>query len=409
MCKYITICVIIRIMSKVITDEKLIQDILERGVENIFVKETLKNKLTSGKKLKVYLGIDPTGPTLHMGHVIPLMKLKKFQDLGHKVFLLIGDFTAMIGDPTDKTAVRKQLTKKEVLLNLKNYKKQASKFLKFSGSNSAEIKFNSKWFSKMKFEEVLTLASKITVDQMLKRDMFVKRQEAGKPIFGHEFFYPLMQGYDSVMMNVDVEIGGNDQTFNMLAGRDLVSEMLQKDKSVIAMKILEDNTGKKMGKTEGNMISFLDSSFEMFGKIMSWDDSLIISGFELCTELPLEEIKKVDLNNPKEAKLQLACEVVTLYHGEKKALEAKENWENTFSKKEIPENIEEVFSKKGEMLSDFLVSQKILNSKGEWRRLVEGNAIHDLSSGENIIDFSFKIEKDLTLKIGKKRFIKIII
>ncbi len=392
---------------KIINDEERIKDILERGVENIFVKETLKEKLYSGKKLKVYLGIDPTGPTLHMGHVIPLMKLKKFQDLGHKVFLLIGDFTAMIGDPTDKGSARKQLSKKEVLANLKNYKKQASKFISFSGKNATELKFNSKWFGKMKFEEVLSLASKTTVDQMLKRDMFARRQEEGKPIFGHEIFYPLMQGYDSVMLDADVEIGGNDQTFNMLVGRDLARDILNKDKSVMAMKILADNTGKKMGKTEGNMVSFLDTNFEMFGKIMSWNDSLIYSGFELCTDLSLEEIKKIDLTNPKEAKLKLALEITKLYHGEKKALEAKENWEKTFSKKEIPENIREIKAQKDSLLVDVLLQGSVLSSKGEWRRLVEQNAIHSLEDDSRISDPNIKIGKDLTLKIGKKNFIKI--
>ena len=223
------------------------------------------------------------------------MKLKQFQDLGHEVILLMGDFTAMIGDPTDKMAARKQLTHKEVMSNLKKYKKQSEKFLKFTGANKAQFKFNSKWLSKMKFEDVLKLASNVTVDQMLKRDMFARRNEEGKPIFIHEFMYPLMQGYDSVAMNVDVEVGGNDQTFNMLMGRDLSSVLLKKDKSVIAMKLLEDNTGKKMGKTEGNMVSFEDSYLDVYGKVMSWNDSLILKGFELCTDIPMSQIKDLSL------------------------------------------------------------------------------------------------------------------
>ena len=288
-----------RCMS-VITDEKRINELLNRGIENIFVKEELKKKLLSGKKLKIYLGIDPTGPTLHMGHAIPLKKLKEFQELGHQVILLMGDFTAMIGDPTDKMAARKQLTHKEVLNNLKKYKKQASIFLKFTGDNKAEFKFNSKWLAKMNFEDVLDLASKMTVDQMLKRDMFVKRNEEGKPIFIHEFMYPLMQGYDGVAMKVDIEIGGNDQMFNMLTGRHLSLQILNKDKSVITMKLLEDNSGKKMGKTEGNMITFEDAPSDMFGKVMSWNDSLIEKGFELCTDV-------VEINteeNPKDLKMK---------------------------------------------------------------------------------------------------------
>lgn len=392
---------------KVITDEKKIDEILTRGVENIFVGEKLKEKLLSGKRLKVYLGIDPTGPTLHMGHAIPLQKLKQFQELGHQVILLMGDFTAMIGDPTDKASARKQLSHKEVLDNLKKYKKQASIFLKFAGENKAEFKFNSKWLSKMKFEDVLSLAAKVTVDQMLKRDMFARRNEEGKPIFIHEFMYPLMQGYDSVAMNVDVEVGGNDQTFNMLVGRDLVSQILKKDKSVLAMKLLEDNTGKKMGKTEGNMVSFQDNPNEMFGKVMSWADSLIEEGFELCTNVPLSTIKANQ--NPRDLKMKLAYEIVKIYHGEKKAKEAEQNFINTFQKKEIPQEMQEIRCNNGELLSELMVKNKVLSSKGEWRRLVLENAIHDLTENKNITEVNIKIYQNLTLKIGKKRFVKIII
>lgn len=398
---------------KVITDEKKVNEILTRGVENIFVKEKLKEKLLSGKRLKIYLGIDPTGPTLHMGHAIPLQKLKQFQKLGHQVILLMGDFTAMIGDPTDKMAARKQLTHKEVLNNLKKYKKQASVFLKFAGENKAEFKFNSKWLAKMKFEDVLNLAARVTVDQMLKRDMFVRRNEEGKPVFIHEFMYPLMQGYDSVAMGVDVEVGGNDQTFNMLVGRDLVSQMLKKDKTVLAMKLLEDNTGKKMGKTEGNMVSFDDSPDKMFGKIMSWTDGLILKGFELCTEVSLEKIREFEEKlkngiNPKEVKTILANEIVKIYYGEKIADEAEKNFINTFQKKEIPEEIEKIECRPGELLSEVLVKSKILSSKSEWRRLVAEKAVHDLVENKNIEDQNFKVSNERIVKIGKKRFVKVI-
>lgn len=389
---------------KVITDEKKIEEILNRGVENIFVKEKLKEKLLSGKKLKVYLGIDPTGPTLHMGHAIVLKKLKQFQELGHQVILLMGDFTAMIGDPTDKSAVRKPLSRREVLQNLKKYKKQASVFLKFGFFGGAKFVFNSRWLGQMRFQGVLELASRVTVDQMLKRDMFVRRSEEGKPIFIHEFLYPLMQGYDSVAMDVDVEIGGNDQTFNMLMGRDLVSQILKKDKSVISMKLLEDNTGKKMGKTEGNMITFEDSPGEMFGKVMSWNDSLIERGFELCTD-----VTQVDLTqNPRDLKMKLASEIVKIYHGEKKAKEAEENFVNTFQKKEIPDEMTEVVVKEGENLADALVKAGFVASKSDFRRLLEENAVTNLDSEEKITDLNIVPEHGIRLKIGKKRFVKVI-
>ena len=389
---------------KVITDGKKIEEVLSRGVENIFVRDSLKNKLLSGKRLKVYLGIDPTGPTLHMGHAIPLQKLKQFQDLGHQVILLMGDFTAMIGDPTDKGAARKQLSHKEVLNNLKKYKKQASVFLKFTGENKAEFKFNSKWLAKMKMTEIINLASYVTADQMQKRNMFVQRSEEGRPVFLHEFLYPLMQGYDSVAMDVDVEIGGNDQTFNMLVGRDLVSKILKKDKSVLTMKLLEDNTGKKMGKTEGNMITFEDSPDKMFGKVMSWNDSIINIGFELCTNI--REIEIPQNQNPRDLKMRLASEIVKIYHGEKKAKEAEENFVNTFSKRGIPEDILEVSVKDDLKLMDILISEKIVSSKTEFRRLIGEGAITDLEKNEKIKDPEAKALKTV-YKIGKHRFIKL--
>lgn len=399
---------------KVITDARKIEELLTRGVENVFPNpEFLKSKMLGGERLTLYLGIDPTGPTLHMGHVIPLLKLSQFQTLGHQIILLMGDFTAMIGDPTDKSAARKKLSHKEVMHNLQKYKKQASKFISFSGPNKALFKFNSTWLSKMDFADVLDLASEMTVQQMLERDMFDLRAKEGKPIYIHEFLYPLMQGYDSVVMNVDGEIGGNDQTFNMLTGRNLMKSMKNKEKFVIASKLLVDASGKKMGKTENNMVSLDQTANEMFGKIMSWSDGLILPGLELTTRVAMSEIEELKkcLNqgaNPRDLKMKLAYEIVQNYHGEKKAEEAKENFTNTFQKKEIPEKMEEIKCTIGELLSEVLVKNKILKSKGEWRRLVLENAIHDLFADQNITDVNLKITKNLTLKIGKKRFVKII-
>lgn len=402
-------------MSKIIIiNKEKIDDILTRGVANLYPsKEFLISKINKGEKIKIYLGIDPTGPTLHLGHAIPLKKLREFQQLGHQIILLMGDFTAMIGDPSDKTATRKQLTHKEVLNNLKNYKKQASKLISFSGKNPALIKFNSTWLKKMNFEKVLNLASNMTVQQMLERDMFKKRQEEGKPIYLHEFLYPLMQGYDSVAMDVDGEIGGNDQTFNMLCGRDLMKVIKNKDKFVITMKLLEDNSGKKMGKTEGNMVSLSDNFEEMYAKIMSWSDGLIIPGFELCTFVEKNEIENIVKElaqgvNPKDIKKRLAKEIVSIYHGEKKAKEAGVNWENIFSKKEIPENILEIKTSTESILVDILLKNKIVSSKSEFRRLVDEKAITNLETNEKIIKYNENIKSGV-YRIGKKRFIKIIL
>jgi len=394
--------------------EEQTKDLLTRGISAIYpTKEFLENKIKKGEKLTMYLGIDPTGPTLHLGHAIPLKKLSEFQKAGHHIILLMGDFTAMIGDPTDKSASRKQLTHKEVMNNLKNYKKQASHLISFTGKNPAQIKFNSKWLGKMNFEKVLSLASQMTVQQMLERDMFDKRMNEGKPISIHEFMYPLMQGYDSVAMNVDGEIGGNDQTFNMLCGRDLMKTMKNKEKFVITMKLLEDNSGKKMGKTEGNMLALSDTADDMYGKVMSWADGLIIPAFELCTNISIDEIlsisKDIELNktNPRDMKMKLAQEIISIYHGEKKAEQAKVNWENTFSKKEIPEDVQEVKVTTGTLLIDALLSAKIVSSKNEFRRLIDEGAITNLDRNEKINSYS-DIAYAAVYRIGKKRFCKII-
>ncbi len=394
-------------------DSTKIKSFLERGIENIYPnKEFVEKRLLSGEKLKVYLGIDPTGPTLHLGHAIVLKKLGELQKMGHKIILLIGDFTALSGDP-DKTETRKRLTKKDVLKNAKNYKKQASTFLSFSGLNKAELKHNSKWLNKMSFADVVELGSKITVEHMVKRDLFKRRLEKGVPLYIHEFMYPLMQGYDSVAMDVDGEIGGNDQTFNMLTGRTLMKQMKGKEKFVITTKLLEDKEGQKMGKTEGNMVTFEDSPEEMFGKIMSWTDGMIIPGFELCTYVEDEEIKRIEKelleSNPKDLKTRLALEIVGIYHTEKEAEKAKESFNKTFSKKETPEDIPEYEVKNRTLLVDILLEKGVVESKSEFRRLVEQGAILDTETKEKVTDIKFVIQKNTTFKVGSRRFLKVVV
>lgn len=389
-----------------------IEIMLTRGVSAIYPsKKEVFEMFSQNKKLTIYAGFDPTGPTLHLGHAISLLKLKDLQDLGHKVIFLVGDFTAMIGDPTDKSATRQKLTKKEILNNLKEYKKQASKIIHFSGKNSAEIKFNAKWLGKMSFHDVLELTSMMTVGQMIERDMFQKRIEEGKPIFLHEFLYPLMQGYDSVAMKVDGEVGGNDQIFNMLVGRDLVKSVLKKEKFVIANSLLTDSSGKKMGKTEGNMLALSDTAENMFGKVMSWSDDMIVKGFELCTRIPLSEIdsikKSLEQNtlHPKHAKVQLALTIVKMFYGEKKAIESHDLWEETFSKGSIPENVETITCKTNEKLIDVFSENNVVSSKGEFRRLTETGSITHMDSNEKINNES--LSNSGTYKIGKKKFVKI--
>lgn len=395
------------------TDPKKIEEFLTRGVENLYPnKEFIKKQLLSGKKLKMYMGIDPTGPTLHLGHMIPLKKLAEFQALGHEAILLIGDFTAMIGDPTDKGSARKKLTRGEVLKNCRLYKKQASTLLKFGFWDGAKLKFNSGWLAKLSFADILELSSHITYAQNIKRSMFQERIKEDKDIYLNEFMYPIMQGYDSVAMDVDGEVGGNDQMFNMLVGRDLLKKLKNKEKFVITTKILADQNGKKMGKTEGNMVALSDSPEEMFGKVMSWTDGMIVIGFEICTNVSIEDIEKYkkDLDsgvNPRDIKIILAKEIVKVYYGEEKANKAENNFIQTFQKGGIPENIEEIKTVNGTLLMDVIVENKIVSSKSEFRRLIGENAVSDAITEEKITDVNYKIHSSITIKIGKKRFVKI--
>ena len=386
-------------------------ELLTRGVANIYPSRGfVESLLVKDKKLTIYAGFDPTGPTLHIGHAVALKKLSQFQKMGHKIIFLIGDFTAMIGDP-DKSSARVPLTRKQVLVNLKNYQKQVSTLISFTGKNKAEVRFNSKWLGKMNFADVLELASNMTVQQMMERDMFSKRMNEGKPIFIHEFMYPLMQGYDSVAMDVDGEIGGNDQTFNMLQGRNLMKTLKNKEKFVITTKLLEDSTGTKMGKTEGNMVALSDTAEEMYGKVMSWTDGLIIPGFELCTDVTMKEIEDIAADmakgvNPRDLKMRLAKEIVTIYHGVKKAEQAGTSFTNTFQRSEIPTDIPEVKVGGGTLLVDVFLANKLIASKTEFRRLVDEGAITNLDTDKKI-DSHTAVAVSAVYRIGKKRFCKI--
>lgn len=272
---------------------------------------------------------------------------------------------------------------------------------------------NMDWMKKLKPKDMLDLASQFTVSRLLERDMFQERLKAGKEIHVHEFLYPVFQAYDSVAMDVDMEIGGNDQVFNMLAGRTLMKRMMDKEKFVLATKLLTDTSGKKMGKTDGNAVDLEDTAQEMYGKVMSWPDGFIEIGFEILTRVPMSEVRQVkaDLSagqNPKILKSRLAKEIVKMYHGEKKAREAEENFIKTFQKKETPDDIQEVKVKTGDLLVDVLLAQEVVKSKSDWRRLVSEGAVSILG-GDKISDPQAKAEKEMILKIGKKRFLKIIL
>ncbi|OGZ23339.1 MAG: tyrosine--tRNA ligase [Candidatus Nealsonbacteria bacterium RIFCSPLOWO2_01_FULL_41_9] len=383
------------------TNFEQIENVLTRGVEKIYPsREALERVLLSGKKLRIYNGIDPTGK-LHIGHLVILKKLRRFQDLGHEIIILIGDFTATIGDPTGKGTARKPLIRSQVLKNAKNYKKQIGKILDIKKS-SVRFLYNEKWSNKLKPADLLEIFSYFTVARLLERDMFQERIKEGRDVLLHEFVYPVFQAYDSVIMDVDLEIGGNDQMFNMMRGRDLMKKMKNKEKFVIALKLLTDPTGKKMGKTEGNFVALDDSPKEIFGKIMSWPDKMVPLGFELLTNLPSPEI------NPREAKIKLAKEIITICHNQKAADLAEKEFSNVFKEGGLPSKIPgSAIKEKTLSILDLLVRTKLAASKSEAKRLILQKGVKIDGQIQDDWQKIIGIKKGQVLQIGKRKFAKI--
>lgn len=381
--------------------------LLTRGIAEVIPsKEALKQALMSEKKLTVYLGVDPTGPSLHLGHSVPLLLLRRFQKLGHKTVLLIGDFTASIGDPSGKIAQRRPLSGEEIKANLANYKKQASKLLDFS---SASIEFNSAWLERLTYGDLNKITSSFTVQQMLARDMFQERIKKEQPIGLSEFLYPIAQGYDSVALKTDVEIGASDQLFNMLVGRDMVREHLGKEKFVVTTKLLVNPaTGKKMSKSEGDFIALEDAPNEMYGKVMALPDELTKDCLELCTEIPMGEIDKITKLLPRDSKAKLAYTIVSIYHGEKAAKDAEREFGKVFSAGELPQDMPAVkISAKIKNIVDLLVETKLAPSKNEARRLIEQGGVK--VDGRVAGDWKEKISvrDGMVVQVGRRRFAKI--
>lgn len=428
-------------------------DLLTRAVETVVPRELAEKKLKSGKPLRLYLGIDPTGAKLHIGHSVPLRKLKAFQEAGHEVIFLIGSFTAMIGDPAGRNTAREPLTKEQVENNFQTYKKQAAKILDFS---RVQLRFNHEWLEKMQFAEIMSLASHFTVQQMLQREMFKERMSwkvcclhcneqfnspiefrsvedmesttlagntmkcphCGKttsltkenlfpppnPVTPNEFLYPLMQGYDSVKLDVDCEIGGNDQLFNMLCGRKLQKAFGKREKFVLTTRLIEGTDGRKMSKTYNNCVYLEDEPSDMFGKVMSVKDDLMATYFECCTDVDMGEVKKILKGSPRDAKARLAREIVSLYHGTDAASKGEEAFNRVFKDKGLPEDIPEVKVKKGTALIEVLVSSKLAPSKSEARRLIEQGGVklntHVVQSEEHGIE-------EGVLQVGKRKFVRL--
>ncbi len=407
------------------TDEKLIDELLTRSVVEVLpTKEKMKAFLMSGKQMKIYIGADATGPALHLGHATNYIVLEKFRKLGHKVVILIGDFTARIGDPTDKTAARVQLTRDQVMKNAETWLAQLKPIIDIhNAENPVEVVYNHDWLSKMTFENVIDLASNFTVQQMLERDMFEKRLAENKPIYVHEFFYPLMQGWDSVHLDVDAEMCGNDQKFNALTGRTLVERYNKKEKFVFITTLLENPITKEkmMSKSLGTGV-FLDASAnDMFGKLMAQADENIPQLFIDCTYESMEKIEAIraqlkdPATNPRDIKMTLAFEITKIYHGENAASEAKEHFINTFQKKEIPDVVEEYVLAGETDLIQLLINVKFAESKSDARRLLEAESIRidgdkvvtEDAAGNNVIAV-IPDKTEFILQKGKRSFVKVI-
>ncbi|KKP31571.1 MAG: Tyrosine-tRNA ligase [Parcubacteria group bacterium GW2011_GWC2_32_10] len=395
-------------------DQEKINQILTRGVDEVIDKENLEKKLKSGKKLRIKLGIDPTSPNLHLGRAIPLLKLKDFQEAGHKIVLIIGDFTGLIGDTSDKEAERPMLDSKTIKQNMKTYVAQAGKIIDIK---KCEVRYNSEWLGKLDYYEIGKQADQFSLNEFISRENIKKRLDEGKRISLRELMYPLMQGYDSVAVKADVEIGGTDQRFNLLAGRELQRFYKQAPQDIITNPLIEGLDGRKMSSSWENTVNLLDEPNEMFGKIMSLKDEYIIRYFKFCTRIDLAIISQYENQlkageNPRNFKILLAKEIVKMYHSEKDAQKAEDEFNKIHRDKELPTEIE-IFqtNKTNYQVLDLLCDTKLAPSKNEAKRLIEGNAvsmnINDIET--KIADWKqeIKLENGMVIKVGKRRFIKI--
>ncbi len=393
---------------KIDTDPKKIEELLTRGVEDVFVKDSLVKKLSSGKQLRVKLGVDPTSANIHLGRATVLRKLRDFQRLGHKAVFIVGDFTALIGDPSDKLEKRPMLTEAKIKEHLKTYKAQVGKIIDLS---QAEFHYNSAWLSKLSFKEVAELAESFSVSQMTARRNFKERLDNGDEVSLREFLYPIMQGYDSVAVQSDVELGGFDQLFNLKAGRVIQKHFKKQEQDVFTIEMLEGTDGRKMSSSWGNVIAINDAPNDMYGKVMAVRDELVSKYFKLCTDVSMEELATIEReistgNNPKELKMRLAREIVALYHGVSAAAVAEKNFEATFSKGGVPEDVQIISVTTGELLIDVLVVAGIVSSKSDFRRLVQEGAI-SVVDGEKVTDVAI-VAVPAVYRVGKKRFVKLV-
>jgi len=395
------------------TGRQKIEEVLTRRVAKIYPsKEVLKKLLLSGKRIRLYLGVDPTAPRLHLGHTVQFKKLKEFADLGHETILLFGTGTVLVGDPSERDTGRKLITEKEIGKNITTWKDQIKPILDFK---KIKIKYNGDWLTKLTLKDLIYIGSKISAIQLFKRENFARRIKAGDTVWYHETMYPLLQGYDSVVMDVDLEIGGTDQTFNMLIGRELQRKINNKEKFVLTNRMIVGTDGKPMSKTSGNCIWLTDSAKDMYGKVMSVHDELIFDYFEFFTDIPMirvvaikKEIKSGKVN-PMIYKEQLALEITRQFHGQKKAIEAQEEFRRVFQKRKFPSKIKEFkLKKKNLRLCDLLVITKLVLSKSEAKRLILQKAVKIDREIQEDWRKIINTKKGMIIRVGKRKFVKII-
>ncbi|QQS21389.1 MAG: tyrosine--tRNA ligase [Candidatus Moraniibacteriota bacterium] len=386
--------------------QKLIDELLSRGVAEVIDREHLRHRLVSGETLRIKLGIDPTSPNIHLGRSVTLLKLRDFQALGHTIVFIVGDFTGQIGDTSDKESERPMLSREMVRENMATYAEQAGKILDMT---RVEIHANSTWLSKLTFSDIGKEADAFSVAEFIARENIRKRLDAGKRVSLREMLYPLMQGHDSVEVSADVEIGGTDQRFNLLAGRKLQEHAGSEPQDILMTNLIPGTDGRKMSSSWGNTINLLDPPRDMFGKVMSVPDTLVETYFIHCTRVPREEVSLVlRSENPRDAKLRLGREIVAIYHGVEAAGDAEDAFVSLFSKREVPRDLREVTISEGKSLLDFLVEQDFANSRAEARRKIEQGGVE--INGEKILDRDFVLTSRENLAIihcGKKDFVKI--
>jgi tyrosyl-tRNA synthetase len=397
---------------KINTNPKKIGEVLTQNVEQILPSKEKLKRLMQKRKIRLYLGIDPTGEKLHLGHTITLRKLQEFADLGHEAILVIGTGTVLAGDPSLREDARERISKKEIKKNIKNWEKQAKKVLNFS---KIKVRYNGEWLLKLGLPEIINISSHISAIKLFQREMFQRRLKKGGTVWAHETLYPLLQGYDSVALDVDLEIGGTDQTFNMLIGRELQQKMQNREKFVMTLPMILGIDGKPMSKTSGNCIWIEDFPDQMFGKIMAIPDNLIIAYFELLTNLPRQLIQrykktlKLKKVNPRDLKKQLALKIVEKYHSLKFAKKAQKEFDRVFKEKKIPSKIPEIkIKEKTFKILDLLVKTKLASSKSEAKRLILQGGIKINGKIEEDWKAIIKIKKGLIAQAGKRKFIKVV-